>query len=45
MLVSLVTFLPIYFRVSGGADAATIGFALIPVTAGVPIGSILTGQL
>jgi MFS family permease len=44
-LVSLITFLPIYFRVGAGADAAAIGFLILPVTAGVPIGSIITGQL
>ncbi len=44
-LVSLITFLPIYLRVGLGSDSGEIGLSLLPVTAGVPIGSIITGQL
>ncbi len=44
-LVSLITFLPIYFRVGLGSSAGEIGLLLLPVTACVPIGSILTGQI
>ncbi len=44
-LVSLITFLPIYFRVGLGANAGQIGLSLLPVTVCVPLGSILTGQL
>ncbi len=44
-LVSLITFLPIYLRVGTGADAGQIGLSLLPVTIGVPLGSILTGLM
>jgi MFS family permease len=44
-LVALVTFLPIYLRVGLGAAPGEIGLSLLPVTACVPIGSILTGLL
>ncbi len=42
-LVSVVTFVPIYLRVGLGWNAGTIGLSLLPVTASVPFGSILTG--
>ena len=45
LLVSLVTFLPIYLKVGHGASAAQIGLVLLPVTVGVSIGSISTGML
>ncbi len=45
LLVSLVTFLPLYLRVGHGANATQIGLALLPITIGVPIGSITTGLL
>jgi MFS family permease len=44
LLVSLIAFLPILLRVRG-ADAATIGFWLLPLTAGIPFGAIITGQI
>jgi MFS family permease len=45
ILVSLVTFLPIYLRVGHGANATQIGLSLLPITVGVPLGSITTGLL
>jgi MFS family permease len=42
-LVSIVTFLPIYLSVGLGWTPGEIGVALLPVTASVPFGSILTG--
>ena len=44
-LISLVTFLPIYYRVIFGASPAEIGLLLLPMTAGTGIGSMLTGQI
>jgi MFS family permease len=45
LMVSLATFFPLYLRVGLGADAGLIGLSLLPVTAAVPLGSILVGQL
>ena len=45
LLVSLVTFLPIYLRVGHGTNPTHIGLSLLPVTVGVPVGSIMTGLL
>jgi len=44
MLVSLITFLPIYFRVVGGTSPAETGLLLLPMTAGIGIGSMITGR-
>ena len=44
MLVSLLTFLPIYLRVVGGASPAETGLLLLPMTIGVGIGSMVTGR-
>ncbi len=44
-LVSLVTFLPLYLRVARGASASESGFMLLPLTAGVGVGSLITGRL
>ena len=44
-LVSLVTFLPIYLRAVRGASPAETGLMLLPLTFGIGIGSLLTGQL
>ena len=44
-LVSLITFMPIYLCVVRGTTAAEAGFAMLPMTAGVGVGSILTGWL
>ena len=44
-LVSLITFLPIYLRAVRGLSPAETGFMLLPMTAGIGIGSMTTGQL
>ncbi len=44
-LVSLITFLPIYLRAVRGLSPAETGFMLLPLTAGIGIGSMTTGQL
>ena len=45
VLVSLITYLPIYLRVSRGATAGEIGLFLVPMMAGVGTGSMTTGQI
>ncbi len=45
LLVSLMTFLPIYLKVEHGASATRIGLVLLPITIGVSVGSIATGML
>ncbi|MBM9595397.1 MFS transporter [Roseitranquillus sediminis] len=44
-LVSLITFLPLFFRMAHGLSAAEIGFLLLPLTAGIGAGSIVTGRI
>jgi len=44
-LVSLITFLPIYLRAVRGATPGETGLVLLPLTAGIGIGSMITGQL
>jgi MFS family permease len=44
-LTALVTFLPIYFQVVGGASPAQTGLLLLPLTAGTSCGSVITGWL
>jgi EmrB/QacA subfamily drug resistance transporter len=44
-LVSLITFLPIYLRAVRGATPAEIGLLLLPLTFGIGLGSMITGQL
>jgi EmrB/QacA subfamily drug resistance transporter len=44
-LTALIAFLPIYLRVVGGTTAAETGYLLLPVTAGLGIGSIITGRI
>jgi MFS family permease len=44
-LVSLITFLPIYLRAARGASPSETGLILLPLTAGIGIGSMLTGQM
>jgi EmrB/QacA subfamily drug resistance transporter len=45
MLVSLLTFVPIYLRVVHGTSAAETGFLLLPMTVAIGIGSLLTGRI
>src|ERR1700719_2091708 len=44
-LVSLITFLPIYLRAVRGASPAETGLLLLPLTFGIGLGSVITGQL
>ncbi len=44
-LIAMVTFLPLYFQVVGGASPARSGLLLMPLTVGVSAGSVLTGRL
>jgi EmrB/QacA subfamily drug resistance transporter len=44
-LVSLITFLPIYLRAVRGASPADTGLLLLPLTFGIGLGSLVTGQL
>ena len=44
-LVSLITFLPIYLRAVRGASPAEIGLLLLPLTFGIGLGSMITGQI
>ena len=43
-LVSNVTFMPIYLQVVRGASPDRVGLLLLPLTAGVALGSLFTGQ-
>ncbi len=44
-LTALIIFLPIYLQVVGGASPAESGLLLLPLTASVSSGSVLTGWL
>jgi EmrB/QacA subfamily drug resistance transporter len=44
-LVSLITFLPLYFRAVRGATPAETGLLLLPLTIGIGAGSMFTGRL
>jgi MFS family permease len=44
-LVSLITFLPLYFRVLRGATPAEMGLMLLPLVFGIGAGSMLTGRV
>ena len=44
-LVSLITFLPIYLRAVRGASPAETGLMLLPLTFGIGVGSLITGQI
>jgi EmrB/QacA subfamily drug resistance transporter len=44
-LVSLITFLPIYLRAVRGASPEQTGLMLLPLTFGIGLGSLITGQL
>jgi EmrB/QacA subfamily drug resistance transporter len=44
LFVSLISFVPIYLRTVRGASAAEIGLLMLPMTAGVGIGSSIIGQ-
>ncbi len=44
-IVGAVTFMPIYLQVVRGADPAEVGLLLLPLTAGIAVGAIMTGRL
>lgn len=44
-IVGAITFMPIYLQVVRGADPAMVGLLLLPLTAGIALGSIMTGRL
>jgi EmrB/QacA subfamily drug resistance transporter len=44
-IVSLVTFLPIYLQVVRGVEPGRVGVLLLPLTALMAVGSIITGRL
>ncbi len=44
-LVSLITFLPLYYRIEHGASSARIGLLLLPLTIAIGIGSLTTGRI
>ncbi|MCJ8144036.1 MFS transporter [Ancylobacter sp. A5.8] len=44
-MVSLITFIPIYLCVVHGTSAAKAGLVMLPMTACIGLGSILTGRL
>jgi predicted MFS family arabinose efflux permease len=45
ILVSLLTFVPIYLRVVHHASASETGLLLVPMTVGIGVGSIITGTI
>ena len=45
ILVSLLTFVPIYLRVVHEASPGMTGLLLVPMTVGIGVGSIITGQI
>ena len=45
VMVSLVTFLPIYCRVARGMTASETGVMLLPLVVSIGIGSMITGRL
>lgn len=44
-LVSLISFLPLYFRIVHGTSSARIGLLLLPLTTGIGLGSLVTGRI
>lgn len=44
-LTALVSFVPIYLRVVRGASPSETGYLLLPITAGIGIGAIMTGRM
>jgi len=45
MIVGGITFMPIYLQVVRGADPGQVGLLLLPLTAGIAVGSLTTGRL
>ena len=44
-IVASVTFMPIYLQVVRGAEPSRVGLLLLPLTAGIACGSLVTGKL
>jgi MFS family permease len=44
-LISMISFLPMYLQVVRGATPSQTGFLILPLTAGVAFGSLLTGRV
>lgn len=44
-LVSMVTFLPIYLQVVRGVSPSGVGVRMLPLTAFIAVGSMITGQI
>jgi len=45
IIVSCVTFMPIYLQVVRGASPGRVGLLLLPLTVGIAFGSLLTGRM
>ncbi|WP_366657406.1 MFS transporter [Fodinicurvata sp. EGI_FJ10296] len=45
IIVSLITFLPLYFRVVRGASAAETGLYMLPMVWAIGVGALITGQI
>ncbi len=44
-IVASVTFMPIYLQVARGAPPGEVGLLMLPLTAGIAVGSLVTGKL
>ncbi len=44
-IISMITFLPMYLQVVRGAGPAEVGVLLLPLTAGIGVGSLFTGRM
>jgi EmrB/QacA subfamily drug resistance transporter len=45
VIVSSVTFMPIYLQVVRGAEPGRVGLLMLPLTAGIAFGSLFTGKM
>lgn len=45
MMTSLLTFVPIYLRVVHETSASQTGLLIVPMTVGIGVGSLITGQI
>lgn len=45
IIVGTVTFMPIYLQVVRGAEPGQVGLLMLPLTAAIAVGSIITGKL
>lgn len=44
-IVASVTFMPIYLQVVRGAEPSRVGLLMLPLTAGIAVGSLFTGKM